>query len=261
MVNSCLCQFFDFDCMRLRFLYPSNVEPILTYVCSVGLSKLKTQAGKKPLRSFQRFAARLITRSFKTAPTDSLLVLANLLLLDLHLLLASLRYLSMKLIGGFSPSLFQILYERVSFLIFARKIPPVKLLNIPELPPWAIKVFISSMLGFLSQCRNYSTVFPRSFLCCLALAPSLKCSDVSAIVRTLRSQLPSASLWFLCLLRLAWAHSLESIPHFLLDCPNTYFSLPLLMDSAGPQFYLLFPNVFLSGMPWLVSSRNLSFSS
>jgi hypothetical protein len=72
----------------------------------------------------------------------------------------------------------------------------------------------------ISQWRNYSTVFPRSFLCCLALAPSLKCSDVPATVRTLRSQLPSASLWFLCLLRLACGHSLESIPNFLLDCPN-----------------------------------------
>ena len=47
MVNSYLCQFFGFHCMRPRSLYLSNVEPILTYGCSVWLSILKTQAGKK----------------------------------------------------------------------------------------------------------------------------------------------------------------------------------------------------------------------
>jgi hypothetical protein len=148
MVNSCLRQSFGFDCMRLRSLYLSNVEPILSYGCSVWLSILKTQAGMKTLRSFQRFAARLFTRSFKTAPTDSLLVLANLLPLDLHLLkLVSLRYLSMNLTGGLSPSSLKILSERVPLLIPAQRIPPVNSLNLPELPPWAIKVFTSSMLG------------------------------------------------------------------------------------------------------------------
>jgi hypothetical protein len=45
------------------------------------------------------------------------LVLANLLLLDLHLLkLASVGYLSMNLIGGFSLSSFKILSERVHWL-------------------------------------------------------------------------------------------------------------------------------------------------
>jgi len=38
MVNSCLRQSYGFDCMRLRSLYLSNVEPILTYGCSVWLS-------------------------------------------------------------------------------------------------------------------------------------------------------------------------------------------------------------------------------
>jgi hypothetical protein len=40
--------------------------------CGFLYSKLRLEI--KPLWSFQRFAARLITRSFKTAPTDSLLV-------------------------------------------------------------------------------------------------------------------------------------------------------------------------------------------
>ena len=93
----------------------------LGYGCSVWLFILKTQAGKKTLWSFQ---------------------------LDLHLLkLASIRYLSMNLTSGFSPLSFKILSERVPFLFPTRKIPPVSLLNLPEHPPWAIKVFISSMSG------------------------------------------------------------------------------------------------------------------
>jgi hypothetical protein len=54
-------------------------------------------------------------------------------------------------------------------------------------------------VDLLSQWRYYSTVFPRSRLRCLAPAPSLQFSDVSATVRSLLSQLPSASLWLLCL--------------------------------------------------------------
>lgn len=84
--NSCLRQSFGFDSQRLRFLYLTTVEPILTYGCSVWISVLNTKAGTKMLRSFQRLATRFITRSFKTAPTEALLVLANLLPLDLQLL-------------------------------------------------------------------------------------------------------------------------------------------------------------------------------
>jgi hypothetical protein len=50
----------------------------------------------------------------------------------------------MNPIGGVSPSSFKILSERVPLLISSRKIHPVNLLNLPEYPPWVIKVFISS---------------------------------------------------------------------------------------------------------------------
>ena len=95
MANSCPRKSFGFDGNRLRFLYPSTVEPILSYGCSVWLLALKSKAGENTIRSFQRFAARLITRTFKTVLSESLLVLTNLLPLYLQLLkLVGARYLS-----------------------------------------------------------------------------------------------------------------------------------------------------------------------
>jgi hypothetical protein len=108
IANSCPRKSFGFDGNRLRFLYPSTVEPILSYGCSVWLLALKSKAGENTIRSFQRFAARLITRTFKTVFSESLLVLTNLLPLDLKLLkLVGSRYLSTKMEDCFSPSSFK----------------------------------------------------------------------------------------------------------------------------------------------------------
>lgn len=85
-VSSCLRQFLGYDSRRLRFLYNSAVEPIFTYGCSVWASVLCTKAGVKKIRSFQRIICRVITRSFKAVPTESLILLSNLLPLDLRIL-------------------------------------------------------------------------------------------------------------------------------------------------------------------------------
>ena len=75
--------------------------PLSLYSHMVALSK----SSIKTLTSFQRFAAQLITRPFKTAPTESLFVIANLLPMDLKLMkLAGVRYLSSKDGYCFSPS-------------------------------------------------------------------------------------------------------------------------------------------------------------
>jgi hypothetical protein len=70
-----------------------------------GSQYLKLRLKRKPFFSNQRFAARFITWSIKTALTDTLLLLANLLPLDLLLTkLTSIRYLTMIPIVCFSPS-------------------------------------------------------------------------------------------------------------------------------------------------------------
>jgi hypothetical protein len=146
--NSCLRKSFGYDGKRLRFLYLSTVEPILSYGCSVWLSALKTKTSIKTLRSFQRFAAQLITRSFKTAPTVSLFVIANLLPLDLKLMkLAGVRYLSSKDGDCFSPSSLKTLVSRVPSVLGSPSIQPTSSFFQPDQPPWGICPRITSVAG------------------------------------------------------------------------------------------------------------------
>jgi hypothetical protein len=46
-INGCVRQYFGKDPSRLRFLYSSVVEPIVTYGCSVWISIVKKKAGQK----------------------------------------------------------------------------------------------------------------------------------------------------------------------------------------------------------------------
>ncbi len=81
--------------------------------------------------------------------------------------------------------------------------PNAEALPSKSLTPKAFSAFLTEVWNKeLTSSPNGATnrlFFPRSCHRCLAPAPSLQCSDVSATVRTLRSQLPSASLWLLCL--------------------------------------------------------------
>jgi hypothetical protein len=141
-VNSCLRQTFGSDSKRLHFLYHTTVEPILTYGCSVWLTVLKTKAGTRVLRSFQRSAARLITRCFKTAPTEALLVLSKLLPLDFKMLsLASMRFLATQDLANFAPSATKILASRIPVVLNSQKPKIASSVNLPGHPPWAFKFF------------------------------------------------------------------------------------------------------------------------
>ncbi len=136
MANSCLRQSFGFDSKRLRFLYLTTVEPILTYGCSAWISVLNTKAGTKMLRSFQRLATRFITRSVKTAPTEALLVLANLLPLDLQLLKTNrLRYMGNTGDVRFAPSALKVLSNRLPLGFSTPKFPHASMVSLPDQPP------------------------------------------------------------------------------------------------------------------------------
>lgn len=76
-VSNCLWQSFGVDYKHLLFLYLSAGEPIFTYGCSLWVSILRTKAGTKKFRSFQRSICRYITWAFKTATTESLILLSR----------------------------------------------------------------------------------------------------------------------------------------------------------------------------------------
>jgi hypothetical protein len=94
-LKKCLRATWGGDAHRLRFLIAATVEPIVLYGCSVWASFLNTKCGVKKLRAYQRSISISITKSFKTAPTNPLLVIANIIPIDLRILqLSTLRFRS-----------------------------------------------------------------------------------------------------------------------------------------------------------------------
>ncbi len=123
---------------------------------------LKSKAGENTIRSFRRFAARLITRTFKTVLSESLLVLTNLLPLHLQLLkLVGSRYLSTKMEDCFSPSSFKywslVLHSSsatlglLCLINFTIMINPLGMLIPSSLPPnhGTLRLFISEFSEFM----------------------------------------------------------------------------------------------------------------
>jgi hypothetical protein len=87
------------DAHRLRFLIAATVDPIVLYGCSVWASFLNTKCGVRKLRAIQRSISISITKSFKSAPTDALLLIANIIPIDLRILqLSTLRFRSNSMI-------------------------------------------------------------------------------------------------------------------------------------------------------------------
>ncbi|XP_067120140.1 uncharacterized protein [Centruroides vittatus] len=81
-----------------RTIYKGAVEPILTYGCEVwGHAVAKTHIRRK-LLSAQRTSAIAITKSYRTAPTDALLVIAGLLPIHLTILYRYIKNLFIKMI-------------------------------------------------------------------------------------------------------------------------------------------------------------------
>jgi hypothetical protein len=151
-VSSCQRQSFGFDDKRLRFLYSSAVKPIFTYGCSVWVSFLKTKAGTKKVRSFQRTICRFIICAFKTAPTESLILLSNLLPLDLRVLeISTLRLLSSSTDLCFSKSSRNFISQRLPFVSKGYTLSRTSLPSLTNYPPWRILLYNSPI---------FSTVVP-----------------------------------------------------------------------------------------------------
>lgn len=145
-VSSCLRLAFGFDALRLRFLYSTTVEPIFTYGCSIWASFLRTKAGVKKIRSFQRSICRMITSSLKTVPTESLLVLSNLIPLDLKILeIATLRLLATPMDECFCNSSRSFILKRVPFGQINHSWTKARLPNLSDHPPWCVSLYVTSL--------------------------------------------------------------------------------------------------------------------
>ena len=145
-VNSCLRKSWGFDRERLLFLYRSVVEPILLYGVGVWAGALRSQKIVKSLRSFQRSITLLATRAFKTAPTDSLLLLSGLLPVDLRAIeIASRSYKSSAHEDCFSPSSRRQINRVFPLLEDSLRIENVALPHLSSHPPWNFDFSILSL--------------------------------------------------------------------------------------------------------------------
>jgi hypothetical protein len=120
----------------LRFLYTTAVEPILTYGCAIWVSALKRKAIVKQLRSFQRTVGLRVTKSLKTASTESIILLANITPID-HVIIrnAACRLLSNR-DDPFTPSSYRFLNNSLPELAIKEKSDKSESPFSGSLPPW-----------------------------------------------------------------------------------------------------------------------------
>jgi hypothetical protein len=120
----------------LRFLFTTAVEPILAYGCAIWVSALKRKAIVKQLRSFQRTGGLLLTKSFKTASTESIILLANMTPVD-HVIIrnAAGRLLSNR-DDPFTPSSYHFLNYSLPELAIKEKSDKSESPFSGSLPPW-----------------------------------------------------------------------------------------------------------------------------
>lgn len=172
----------------MRFLYSSTVEPIFVYGCSVWASVLRTKAGVKKIRSFQRIICRVITRSFKTVPTESLILLSNLLSLDLRILeISSFRLFSQSPGEFFTNSSRKFILQSLQSLPDACKgntVARASLLD--QLPPWRIILNITNLsyasIALLPNAPNTLRSFIRVYQYCEATVFCAVFSDSIAVI-------------------------------------------------------------------------------
>jgi len=242
-VSSCLRQSFGADCKRLRFLYSSAVEPIFTYGCSVWVSSLRTKAGIKKVRSFQRTICRIIACAFKTAPTESLILLSNLLPLDLRILeIATLRLLSHPPGLVFSKASRDFICKRLSFVNNDHLLPRVSFPLLTNCPPWNILLF-SSLLSSVAIPLLPST--PSTLYCFIrahhrrgAAGFCVVFTDSSAVREVLNFSLPPA-ISFRTGMSLAFSTALEKIGEYrpAFSACEIFVSEQLIFMQPATQLY------------------------
>ncbi len=111
------------------------------------MSILRTKAGIKKVCSFQRTICRIITCAFKTAPTESLILLSNLLPLDLRILeINTLRLLFHHSGLVFSIASRDFIHKRLFFVNNDHLLPRVSFPLLTNYPTWNILLF-SSLLS------------------------------------------------------------------------------------------------------------------
>ncbi|XP_045032638.1 uncharacterized protein LOC123474490, partial [Daphnia magna] len=213
-VSSCLRQSFGYDRKRLRFLYSSTVEPIFTYGCSVWASVLRTKAGSKKIRSFQRLICRMITCSFKTAPTESLIILSNMLPLDLRILeIATSRLLSQPA-GEFVKSSSKLILKRLPHELMHKKSERVSTFLSTQHPPWRICLYSSSLsyasVDLFPCALNTLRCYIRVFVNTGAAGLCVVFTNSAAVIRILNLTLPP-SISFRSGLSVALAEAIETI--------------------------------------------------
>ncbi|XP_067118867.1 uncharacterized protein [Centruroides vittatus] len=81
-----------------RLLYTAVIEPILSYGSEIWGTEVEKTYIKRKLLSAQRLSAITATKAYKTAPTEALLIIANLIPIDLVIKEKVWNYLQLKLV-------------------------------------------------------------------------------------------------------------------------------------------------------------------
>ncbi len=165
-ISCCLRLTWGFDKNRLRFLYQAAIEPIVSYNCAVWISVLRTKNGKRKARSFQRQISLLLTKAFKSAPNDALLVLSNLLPIDLIFTeLAAFRFLSKRESETFPSSSISFITSVFPDILSIPSPNQTSKPVYPSIPPWSYNIKIHRLssldpISLNSGREGYVRIYP-----------------------------------------------------------------------------------------------------
>ena len=154
-ISNCLRRSWGYDRERLLFLYNSVVEPILFYGVSVWVGAFLSKRVINKIRSFQRSITLLATRAFKTAPTNSLLLLTKLLPADLRAVeIAAARMLNPVHEECFAPSSRRQINKVLPLLDDSQRVEQITMPHLTSHPPWDICFSVLSVTdgGLVSLC-------------------------------------------------------------------------------------------------------------
>jgi hypothetical protein len=182
------------------------------------VSILRTKTDIKKVRSFQLTICRFITCAFKTAPTESLILLSNLLPLDLRILeIATLRLLSHPSGLVFSKASRKFIHRRLSFVNNDHLLPRVSFPLLTNFPPWNFLLFSSLLssvaIPLLPSIPSTLYCFIRAHHRRSAAGFCVVFTDSSAVREVLNFSLPPA-ISFRTGMSLALSTSLEKIGEY-----------------------------------------------
>jgi hypothetical protein len=249
---------------RLSAMYLALVEPSLLYCCSVWASVIKTKQGQKKLRLIERQFNVLTSRSFQTADTGVLSVLAGTIPDGLRVTEIILRQHLLSNLQLFSPSALQSIATHTQAVIvkLASSDPPRSRL------PSHIKYTMRSTLekAWRSEWRDsLQGVTTRSFFSSPLCFIQLKINNLShQVIQILTGHsLLNAHQYFLKNVTLPsckCSFPSESAQHFIFDCPmyalNRTALISLCTSEFGHSLRFTNPKKFLTHYVLLLSDRN-----